>query len=59
MLNGQTPMPITSLRYFLGLIEEVCQANTPESYWQHVRSKADRLQRQWLQRTGRAAAPPL
>ncbi len=57
MLNGQPPMPITSLRYFLGLIEEVGQANTPDSYWQHVRSKAAVLERQWLERLGRAAVP--
>lgn len=57
MLNGQAPMPITSLRYFIGLVEEVGQAGTPDSYWQHVRSKADQLERQWLQRPGRDAVP--
>jgi hypothetical protein len=58
MLNGQPPMPITSLRYFAGLIEEVGQTETPDSYWQHVRSKADQLERQWLRRPGRDAVPP-
>jgi hypothetical protein len=29
MLNGQPPMPITSVRYFLGLIE-VRQTDTPD-----------------------------
>ena len=57
MLNGQPQAPITSLRYFLGLIEEVGQARTPDSYWQHVRSKAAVLERQWLERHGRAAVP--
>jgi hypothetical protein len=57
MLNGQPPMPITSLRYFTGLIEEVHQTKTPDSYWQHVRSKADQLERQWLQGHGRDAVP--
>jgi len=50
-------MPITSLRYFIGLIEEVGQTNTPDSYWQHVRLKAEQLERQWLQRHGRDAVP--
>jgi hypothetical protein len=59
MLNGQPPMPITSLRYFTGLIEEVGQSSTPDSYWQHVRLKADQFERQWLQQQGRAAAVPL
>jgi hypothetical protein len=57
MLNGQSPMPITSLRYFIGLIEEVGQTNTPHSYWQHVRSKAEHFERQWLQRHGGYAVP--
>lgn len=50
MLNGQTSVPITSLRYFIGLVEEVGQTETPETYWQHLRSKADQLERQWLER---------
>jgi hypothetical protein len=50
-------MAITSLRYFTGLIEEVGQTDTPASYWQHVQSKADQLERQWLQRHGRDAVP--
>jgi hypothetical protein len=57
MLNGQPPMPITSLRYFLGLIEEVGQTNAPDAYWTYVRSKADQLERQWLQHHGRAVKP--
>jgi hypothetical protein len=57
MLNGQTSMPITSLRYFIGLVEEVGQTGTPETYWQHVRVTADQLERQWLQRPGRPALP--
>jgi hypothetical protein len=57
LLNGQTSMPITSLRYFIGLVEEVGQTETPETYWQHVRSKADQLERQWLQQRGRPAVP--
>jgi hypothetical protein len=57
MLNGQAPLPISSLRYFVGLVEEVRQTETPASYWQHVRSKADQLERQWLQRHGRDAVP--
>jgi hypothetical protein len=57
MLNGQTSMPITSLRYFIGLVEEVGQTETPETYWQHVRSKADQLERQWLERHGHPGDP--
>ena len=58
MLNGQPPMPITSLRYFIGLIEEVRQTDTPDGYWQHVQLKVDQLERQWLQRDGLASVRP-
>jgi hypothetical protein len=57
LLNGQTSMPITCLRYFIGLVDEVGQTETPETYWQHVRSKADQLERQWLERHARLGVP--
>jgi hypothetical protein len=56
LLNGQSSTPITSLRYFIGVVEEVGQTETPDSYWQHVRSKAVQLERQWLARCGRPEA---
>jgi hypothetical protein len=56
MFNGQAPMPITSLRYFSSLVEEVRQTDAPDSYWQHIRSKADQLECQWLRR-GSAPVP--
>jgi len=56
VLNGQAPTPITSLRYFSGLVEEVSQTQVPDSYWQHVRSKAGQLERQWLKRHASVAA---
>ncbi len=58
MLNGQPQMPISSLRYFIGLVEEVQQVEASESYWQHVRSKANQLERQWLKRDGCSLAAP-
>lgn len=50
MLNSQTALPITSLRYFALIVDEVTQPDVPASYWEHVRRKADQLERQWLQR---------
>ena len=32
----QPQMPISSLCYFIGLVEQVQQVEVPESYWQHV-----------------------
>jgi len=50
LLNGQSSAPITSLRYFTGVVEEVRRTQTPETYWEHVRSKAAQLEREWLER---------
>lgn len=60
MLNGQTASPVTSLRYFALIVDEVTQPGVPASYWEHVRRKAEQLERQWLQRhrASQASAPP-
>jgi hypothetical protein len=49
MLNGQPAMPIVSLRYFTGLIDEVCRPDTPVGYWEHVRYRLAKLECQWLE----------
>lgn len=51
LANGTAPMPIASLSYFTAIIDEVCQTNTPESYWAYIRRQAGELERQWLSRT--------
>jgi hypothetical protein len=55
MLNGQTPLPITSLAYFTPLIEEVTQPQIPTGYWGHVRRKMEEMEKRWLET--RATAP--
>jgi hypothetical protein len=50
LLNGQTPMLITSLHYFTGLVDEVMATNVAESYWQHVQRKAEQLEGRWVAR---------
>jgi len=49
MLNGQTRQPITSLAYFVSLIEEVGQPQTPASYWDHVRHRMEEMEKRWVQ----------
>jgi len=49
MLNGQTRLPITSLAYFASLIDEVAQPDIPASYWDHVRRRAEEMEKRWLQ----------
>jgi hypothetical protein len=49
MLNGQTRQPITSLAYFVSLIEEVGQPHIPASYWDHVRRRMEDMEKRWLQ----------
>lgn len=62
MLNGQTALPITSLRYFALIVDEVTQPGVPASYWEYVRRKVDQLERQWLRQpaalpAGRPTSP--
>lgn len=56
MLNGQTRQPITSLAYFETLIEEVRQPQIPASYWEHVRRKAEEMEKRWLGTANSASA---
>src|SRR5437899_4389468 len=43
LLNGQTPMLITSLHYFTGLVDEVMATSVADSYWLHVQRTAEQL----------------
>ena len=49
MLNAGTRTPITSLQYFADIVEEVNESAIPESYWEPLRSKMGRMEKQWLQ----------
>jgi hypothetical protein len=48
LLNGQTPMLITSLHYFSSIVEEVVKTEVGDGYWTHVRHKAQQLERRWI-----------
>lgn len=48
LLNGQNLMLITSLHYFTGLVEEVIATTVADSYWLHVRRKAEEMERRWI-----------
>jgi hypothetical protein len=47
MLNAGNRAPITSLEYFADVIEEVRQSAIPESYWEPLRAKVTRMEKQW------------
>jgi len=47
MLNARTRTPITSLQYFADIVEEVCESEIPESYWEPLRWKMTRMEQQW------------
>jgi hypothetical protein len=48
MLNAGVRAPITSLEYFADVIDEVIRSPIPESYWEPLRAKVNRMERQWL-----------
>ena len=39
--------PITSLQYFSDVIEEVTDSSIPESYWEPLRWKVAKMEKQW------------
>jgi hypothetical protein len=49
MINAGVRTPITSLQYFSDIVEEVRESAIPESYWEPLRVKVTRMERQWLQ----------
>ena len=48
LLNGHSPMLVTSLHYFTGLVEEVRATSVADSYWGYIQRKAEHLERRWL-----------
>jgi hypothetical protein len=53
MINAGVHTPITSLQYFSDIVEEVRESAIPESYWEPLRTKVTRMEKQW-QRGGQA-----
>jgi hypothetical protein len=49
MINAGVRAPITSLQYFADVIDEVIRSPIPESYWEPLRAKVTRMEKQWLQ----------
>jgi hypothetical protein len=47
MINAPARTPITSLKYFADITEEVTESAIPESYWEPLRSKLLRMEKQW------------
>jgi len=48
LLNGQTPMLITSLYYFSAIVTEVIETAVSDGYWLHTCRTAEKLERRWL-----------
>ena len=47
MINGQTRMRISSLQYFVPLVDEVTASAIPESYWEPLRRKVEQMEHRW------------
>jgi len=48
MLNAGSRSPITSLQNFADVVDEVRASPIPESYWEPLRAKVTRMEKQWL-----------
>ena len=40
---------MTSLAYFIALIDEVSQPEVPAGYWEYERGKMEEWEKRWLQ----------
>lgn len=58
MINGQTRMRISSLQYFVPLVDEVTASAIPESYWEALRRKVEQMEQRW-RRTAEDGAMPV
>jgi hypothetical protein len=47
LVNNGTGTPITTLRYFTGLVEEVEQARVSVDYWRYVEYKVHTIEKRW------------
>jgi hypothetical protein len=56
-LNSLGSSPIYSLSYFLPLLDEVAQTETPERYWEYLRRRLDDLNAAWLLRSRSSQRP--
>ncbi len=48
--NHQGQAPISSLRYFEPILEELEQLQVSADYWHYVRSRMERMEKLWIQR---------
>jgi hypothetical protein len=48
-INTGVRAPIVSLRYFLGVLEEIREQRPSPEYWENVRRKLTNLENQWLE----------
>jgi hypothetical protein len=56
-LNSLGSSPIYSLSYFLPLLDEVAQTETPDRYWEYLRRRLDDLNAAWLVRSRLSRRP--
>jgi hypothetical protein len=56
LLNARIAAPVTSLRYFALVVDEITQQAVSNGYWEHVRRRADQLERLWLQQQSASAS---
>jgi hypothetical protein len=47
MINGQRRMWISSLQYFVPLVDEVTASAIPETYWEPLRRKVEQMEQRW------------
>jgi len=61
LINNGKGTPITTLRYFEHLIDEVDQTDASPTYWRHVMAQTEQFERRWrsLRAAQRRSSPPM
>jgi hypothetical protein len=57
MINGQRRMWISSLQYFVPLVDEVTASAIPESYWEPLRRKVEQMEQRWRRTADNGVIP--
>jgi DNA-binding Lrp family transcriptional regulator len=51
--NNQTYAPISSLAYFVPILDEIERQNIPDDYWDYILYRVERMEKLWIENFGK------
>jgi hypothetical protein len=58
LFNHTGGVPVTSLQYFAGIVQEVAALDMPLNYWRYLAARVRKMESQWRAQANLAAATP-